>query len=38
MSDRNDVQTAMADADDAEKSLDQMKIFMELHSPGVGEM
>ena len=30
MSDRNDVQTAMADADDAEKSLDQMKIFMEL--------
>jgi integrase/recombinase XerD len=30
MSDRNDVQTAMSDAHDARKSLDQMKIFMEL--------
>jgi site-specific recombinase XerD len=30
MSDRNDVQTTMADADDVQKSLDQMKIFMEL--------
>ena len=30
MSDRNDVQTAMSDASDAEKSLDRMKIFMEL--------
>jgi hypothetical protein len=30
MSDHNDVQTAMSDANDAEKSLDQMKIFMEL--------
>jgi hypothetical protein len=27
MSDRNDVQTAMSDAHDAEKSLDQMNIF-----------
>ena len=30
MSDRNDVQTAMSDAIDAEKSLDQMKTFTEL--------
>jgi integrase len=30
MSDRNEVQTAMSDASDAEKSLDQMKTFMEL--------
>ena len=30
MSDRNDVQTTMSDASDAEKSLDQMKTFMEL--------
>jgi len=30
MSERNDVQTAMSDASDAEKSLDRMKIFMEL--------
>jgi integrase/recombinase XerD len=30
MSDQDDVQTAMSDANDAQKSLDQMKIFMEL--------
>jgi site-specific recombinase XerD len=30
MSDRNDVHTPMSDANDAEKSLDQMKTFMEL--------
>ena len=30
MSEQDDVQTAMADAHDAQKSLDQMKIFMEL--------
>jgi site-specific recombinase XerD len=29
MSDQDDVQTAMSDANDAQKSLDQMKIFME---------
>jgi hypothetical protein len=30
MSDQDDVQTAMSNANDAEKSLDQMKTFMEL--------
>jgi hypothetical protein len=30
MSDQNDDQTGMSDANDAQKSLDQMKIIMEL--------
>ena len=30
MSDQDDVQTTMSDANDAQKSLDQMKTFIEL--------
>jgi len=30
MSDQNDAPSAMSDANDAQKSLDQMKVFMEL--------